>query len=261
MTAVIGGPGGGSNHERLSRCDGMRGVMKNLDELRDIMMLRLMTTPAERAEKMTYLREVSERERANAAVIEKLTEELQCALADKDVDVRKKNDVIRRLQSDIHHIEKFSEDSINRTKSEAEKQQAADIKNSDGEPSRMQAILPVVFAFCHPFVASIFLTGKKQKLVQELNQFKTQLTNMVNEHRESEANLRRRKWKLETEVENWIQKYDSDMGERQTEFEEVDSVYTEERKQLVELEERFKVSSCVWGANFPVSSSFSIQKM
>ena len=64
---------------------------------------------------------------------------------------------------------------------------------------------------------------------------------MVNEHRDSEANLRRRKWKLETEVENWIHKYDSDMGERQTDFEEVDSVYTEERKQLVELEERFKV--------------------
>ena len=64
---------------------------------------------------------------------------------------------------------------------------------------------------------------------------------MVNEHRESEANLRRRKWKLETEVENWIQKYDNDMGERQSEFEDVDLVYTEERKQLVELEERFKV--------------------
>lgn len=84
-------------------------------------------------------------------------------------------------------------------------------------------------------------SGKKQKLSQELSQFRTQLSNMVNEHRDSEANLRRRKWKLETEVENWIHKYDSDMGERQMDFEEVDSVYTEERKQLVELEERFKV--------------------
>lgn len=49
-----------------------------------------------------------------------------------------------------------------------------------------------------------------------------------------------RKWKIETEVENWIQKYDADMGEKQDEYEEIDAVYTEEKKQLNELEERFK---------------------
>lgn len=133
MTAVIGGPGSGSMHDRLERCEDMRGVLRKMEELRDIMMLRLMTTPAERSEKMAYLRDVSERERANSVVIDKLTAELQSGVGDKDAEVKKKNDVIRRLQSDIHHIEKFSEENVKRTKSEAEKQQAADIKNSDGE--------------------------------------------------------------------------------------------------------------------------------
>lgn len=49
-----------------------------------------------------------------------------------------------------------------------------------------------------------------------------------------------KKWKIETEVENWIQKFDADMGEKQDEYEEIDGVYTEEKKQLNELEERFK---------------------
>ena len=41
-------------------------------------------------------------------------------------------------------------------------------------------------------------------------------------------------------MENWIQRYDGDMGEKQDEYEEIDGVYTEEKKQLNELEERFK---------------------
>ena len=51
---------------------------------------------------------------------------------------------------------------------------------------------------------------------------------------------KQKKWKIETEVENWIQRYDGDMGEKQDEYEEIDGVYTEEKKQLNELEERFK---------------------
>ena len=41
-----------------------------------------------------------------------------------------------------------------------------------------------------------------------------------------------KKFKIETEVENWINKYDQDMGEKQDEYEQIDGVYTEEKKQL-----------------------------
>ena len=41
-----------------------------------------------------------------------------------------------------------------------------------------------------------------------------------------------RKYKIETEVDNWITKYDQDMGEKQDEYEQIDTVYTEEKKQL-----------------------------
>lgn len=42
----------------------------------------------------------------------------------------------------------------------------------------------------------------------------------------------KRKYKIETEVENWISKYDQDMGEKQDEYEQIDEVYTKEKKQL-----------------------------
>ena len=76
---------------------------------------------------------------------------------------QKKNDVIRKLTADIEQIEKFAQDQNRRTKSEAEKQETADVKNSE---------------------------GKKGKLTQDLNQLKTQLQTLIGEHRESETALR-----------------------------------------------------------------------
>ena len=46
--------------------------------------------------------------------------------------IQKKNDVIRKLQSDMHTIEKLSEEFVRRTKAESEKQQQTDVKNHDG---------------------------------------------------------------------------------------------------------------------------------
>lgn len=184
-----------------------------MNELKDILMNKLLTTPEEEKERTEYLQEISKRERNNAAIIEKLEAELKAAQDDKDEEIKKKNDIIRGLQADLRQIQKFSEDHIRRVNAEAEKQKAADKKNSE---------------------------GRKQRLQQEVAQLQTQLQSLVTEHRENEQELRKKKFKIETEVENWIQRYDQDMGERQDEYEEIDTVYTEEKKQLHELEERFK---------------------
>jgi hypothetical protein len=64
------------------------------------------------------------------------------------LQIKKKNDVIRRLQSDLHQIEKFSEEHMRRTKTEAEKQQAADTKNSDGKLNNKLQILKIVITSC-----------------------------------------------------------------------------------------------------------------
>lgn len=199
--------------DHAGRLENAEEMIVEMNELKDIIMGMLLTTPVEESERTQYLQEISERERYNASIIDKLEKELKVANDDKDDEIRKKNDVIRRLQADLHQIEKFSEEHIRRTKSDAEKQEAADTKNSE---------------------------GKRVKLQQELSQYKTQMQNLTQEHRENEQNLRRKKFKVETEVENWIQKYDQEMGERQDEYEEIDAVYTEEKKQLNELEERFK---------------------
>lgn len=80
------------------------------------------------------------------------------------LQIKKKNSIIRKLQADLRQIEKFSDENNKRVTNEAEKQEQADLKNSE---------------------------GKKQRLMTELNQLKTQLQNAVMEHRENEQELRR----------------------------------------------------------------------
>ena len=58
-----------------------------MNELKDIIMGKLLTTPVEEAERNQYLTEISEREKYNAGVIEKLEAELKLALEDKEVEV------------------------------------------------------------------------------------------------------------------------------------------------------------------------------
>ena len=65
------------------------------------------------------------------------------------------------------------------------------------------------------------------------------MTTITAEHRESEVTMRKRKFKAETEVENLIQKYDEDIGEKQTELDDLSAVYGEEKDQLLQLEDRY----------------------
>merc|ERR1712168_507925 len=127
-----------------------------------------------------------------------------------------KQDKIRKLKNDLHQIEQFTTESMKNTKRESEKRKESDLKDS-----------------------GVKVEGLKHDLQLASNVYEKMLT----QHRDSEKKLRQKKYKIETEVENWIAKYDLEMNEKQDEYEDIDIVYTEEKKRLNELEEKFKVLS------------------
>lgn len=59
-----------------------------LNELKDILMHKLLTTPVEEAERNDFIHEIMEREKHNASVIAKLEVDLQAAIGDKEAEVR-----------------------------------------------------------------------------------------------------------------------------------------------------------------------------
>lgn len=82
---------------------------------------------------------------------------------------------------------------------------------------------------------------KKKQLSEELEKLELHYQQLVTRNRDDEAQARRKRAKAESEVEHWIIKYDTDMGEKQTELDELQLIYNDEHSQLDELRSRFQV--------------------
>ncbi|XP_063059078.1 dynein regulatory complex protein 10 [Engraulis encrasicolus] len=189
-------------------------LAKGLVELRSVLLERLLTTPMEEKERMCRMQETSQRYHSNLELVSSLEAEVAASIKDKDDAIFEKNLTIRRLKNSLHQMEKISEDFVSRTRQDAEKQNQAEQNAS---------------------------FGRQQRMNQEVNLLKAQLISLITDNRDVEMTMRKKKYKVETEIENWIQKYDADMGEKQVELEELERVFEEEKEELRELEEHYSV--------------------
>ncbi|XP_072550447.1 dynein regulatory complex protein 10 isoform X2 [Salminus brasiliensis] len=193
---------------------GVQEMVARLRDLRSVLLERLLTTPLEERARIRRMQEVSLRLHSNQKVVATLEKEVAAALKNRDEEMCKNNEVIRRLKGSLHQMETSSEDFVVQRQKEAERQNESVQKTSELKQARLQ---------------------------QEVNQLKVQLSNLIAQHREAELTLRKKKYKVETEIQNWIQKYDAEMGEKQTELEELTQIYEEEKAELRELQEHYAV--------------------
>ncbi|ELW63719.1 dynein regulatory complex protein 10 [Tupaia chinensis] len=186
----------------------------SLMELRGFLFEKLLTSPMEARDKAQFIQEITRRTMRNQDLINTLEHELAARVKNRDAEVEKENFVIQELKNHLHQVLRFSENNLIRTKQEAEKQQKADFRASQARVAKIQ---------------------------QEIQLLRSQYHNLVMENREAEQALRKKKYKVETEIENWIQKYDTEMGEKQEELEELELIHQEEKAQLEELKQRHSV--------------------
>ncbi|XP_078277849.1 dynein regulatory complex protein 10 isoform X1 [Rhinoraja longicauda] len=189
------------------------GLILALKKLRNFVFGRLLISPREENEKNEFVENIILQDKQNTEIIATLEAELAAAIEDKENEMLKKNEIIRKLKNNLLQLDLFSEDSIRQIKQDSEKQQQGDQKDSE---------------------------GRIVKLQEEIAQLRTQLNNSITEHRSTEQALRRRKFKTETEIENWIQKYDADIQEKQEEYEQLIKIHKEEGILLFELESKIE---------------------
>ncbi|XP_060105952.1 dynein regulatory complex protein 10 [Heteronotia binoei] len=189
-------------------------LVKGLLALRRLLFEMLLTTPLEEKQKMKFMQEIGLRDRKNMETIAALEEELALAIQNRDEEISRKNVFIKDLKTHLHNLAKFSENQIQRTKADVEKQQKGELRGSQ---------------------------AKCAKMMQDIQLLRAQLNTLIVEDRESELNLRKKKYKVEIEIENWIQKFDIEMIEKQEELEEINVVYTVEKAQLEELRDKFAI--------------------
>ncbi|XP_057602614.1 dynein regulatory complex protein 10 isoform X1 [Hippopotamus amphibius kiboko] len=200
--------------QTLDRSAEAQSFIDSLVELRGFLFEKLLTSPMEARDRTQFIHDITRRNQRNQEIIDTLENELAACVRNRDAEVEKENFVIQELKNHLHQVLKFSENSLLRTKQEAKKQQKVDFRASQARVAKIQ---------------------------QDILLLQSQFNNLVMENREQEQALRKKKYKVETEIENWIQKYDLEMSEKQDEYEELEVIHKEEMLQLEELKKRHDV--------------------
>ncbi|KAG5900188.1 hypothetical protein JTB14_035332 [Gonioctena quinquepunctata] len=83
---------------------------------------------------------------------------------------------------------------------------------------------------------SIQSEAKQADLADAARRVVNQYESMLAEHLEQEKHSRLRRFKTETQLQNWLTKYDQDIGEKQTEYEALKKEYDEKKAEMDEYE-------------------------
>nr|XP_060644183.1 dynein regulatory complex protein 10-like [Anolis sagrei ordinatus] len=188
--------------------------LKSLVEFRMFFLERLLTTPLEDKEWKQLREELSEQDKKNKELIALLQEEVAAAILDRDEELSKKDAIIKELKNQLHNLANCADSQIQRTRAEAEEQQKEAQQGAH---------------------------AKCLKLQQELNQLRAQFSALISENQDAEKAIRKKKFKVEMEIENWVQKYDVEMVEKQKEIEEIDAVYSVVKEHLADVREKLRL--------------------
>ncbi|XP_053341801.1 dynein regulatory complex protein 10 [Clarias gariepinus] len=194
--------------------EAVQALQAGLQEFRDVLMERLMVSSREERERRRLGEDVRERQQRNVKLLNRVEQEVRAATKHRDDVIGKKEEAIRRIKVSLHQMEREWEEFVQSMQKKAEQQHQSDLRNSE---------------------------VKQLRLREEANQLRAQLENLVAQNRERKTTLRTRNSKLETEIENWIQKYDTEMGGKQEKLERLTRAYEEERAELQQLQEHFSV--------------------
>ncbi|XP_062844813.1 dynein regulatory complex protein 10 [Trichomycterus rosablanca] len=185
-------------------------LAEGLQNFRDVVLERLVTTPSEEQKLKRRAQEATVRHRSNLERIDKLEKDVAEAERERDEELSRRDEEISRRKDSLQRIIKEKQENVLKIQTDSVQQKISDQKNSE---------------------------EKRQRLQLRADQLQTQLTNISAEHWESGTTLRKKNKKLETQIENLIKRYDSDLGEKQVELEKLMQMYEEERAELKDLQE------------------------
>ncbi|KAL7754357.1 hypothetical protein RI367_000338 [Sorochytrium milnesiophthora] len=185
------------------------------DVLRSIKLLiynKLKTTPEEERSRQHQLESNLAKEQKTILEVKNVREQLESVRQEHAQEVQRRNDNIRKLKDELREIKQQAEDATKKLEQKSKQKE-------DGDLSQFHE--------------------KEQLLKSDIAAARARHAELLTRHRDEELALRKRKYKVESEVDAWIQKYDQDMEERQTEIDDISTIYNEEKAQLEELQLRY----------------------
>lgn len=188
-------------------------------ETKNLMYEKLSMSAEQEASKQDKLSHIIAKEQKTSAEVAGLKEDLEKTKKERLMEVSKRNDQIRKLKGtkmsngdDLRDIKRNAEDTNGKFELKYAQKKEADL---------------------------ILFNEKEQLINIETNELKAKLDNDIAKDREEEALGRKKKFKIELECENWIHKYDQDMGEKQVEIDDITTLFNEENGHLEKLTTRY----------------------
>ncbi|TGZ73777.1 hypothetical protein CRM22_001307 [Opisthorchis felineus] len=138
-------------------------------------------------------------------------QEVQMNSIEKSEDEKTSNRV-NSLQNEMNNLQNYMKERVKRTVDEEQQRKNLILQKSQ---------------------------EKQAELEKELCGLKASYSKAVEDNQKAEVRQRNQVYKMETELESVIQKFDRDMMALQSEYDQLDEEYTNDKLELTELEEKF----------------------
>eukprot|EP00741_Cyanophora_paradoxa_P015114 tig00020848_g14585.t1 len=201
--------------EKLKLMSGERSMdlvsfINTLTELKSVTYAKLLTSAEEEKQKQDMLADMIAREKKATAEMKQLQKELAYEKRERERAVRARDEQINKLNDERRDIELTKERETRKLESETK--------------ARNDAALNA-------------FRDKQKAMSEEIAAMTAKLHADLAEHRDNEDGLRKRKFKAEQEVVEWISKFDSDMTDLQNKIDSLTEQYEHEKKELAFYEE------------------------
>jgi len=201
--------------ERRGKCLSISAItfLDTYQNLKDGFLKRLKMSVKEEFDIDEYRRKVSKKwvsKQNHLKEMEKISKEQRASF---ERDQKSLDDKINALMEELNHLSNSHQKKMVSLKAEAENEKDILLDKHQGVKHKLE--------------------------IRRLNAKET-LADIQRCHFKKEQDLRKQSFKLETTVENWKEKYDSDLSKLQDEYDEITTEYEPIQRQLHELEENFK---------------------
>uniref|UniRef100_A0A095C4U8 Dynein regulatory complex protein 10 n=1 Tax=Schistosoma haematobium TaxID=6185 RepID=A0A095C4U8_SCHHA len=189
-------------------------LVEYLIHLRILLLIKLLTTPEDKKRKKLYIKELETRDQECQTKLTELIKELDIQICQNNTETRKIGYTVSKLKNEIDNLEKYLTERIKQINTEETKKITEITKQND---------------------------ENENNLSKEMKSQEILLEKLIETNRSEEETIRSTIYKMESDIESKISKYDQEMTVLQDEYDALEAEYTEEKSAYDELNERFQI--------------------
>ncbi|CAH8505128.1 unnamed protein product [Schistosoma margrebowiei] len=189
-------------------------LIEYLIHLRILLLIKLLTTPEDKKRKKLYIKELETRDQECQIKLTELIKELDIQICQNNTETRKIGYTVSKLKNEIDNLEKYLTERKKQINTE-EAKKITEITKQNNE--------------------------NENNLSKEMKSQEILLEKLIETNRSEEETIRATIYKMESDIESKISKYDQEMTVLQDEYDTLEAEYTEEKNAYDELNERFQI--------------------